>query len=418
MKKKFVSALTTLTLVVAGPGASCSLAQDFADGPIGEISSAIEGGGFAGSDFAGSGFGQTPNVAFTPSGQAIEVFDPSVPTVAPGAPGANSSNVPGNDWITPDGRMNLQRGDSLTPEEALWAPQGVNEGGWTDGPFGLQAGVDWLFFSRGINGGSPFATNLAGETFSNADIDVDIESTPRFRLGIASEFGTGYEFAYYDFDEFSGRLELTGEGIVPVFFGGIPAEPADSYATTYQSRIKSFELNVWARRSEGLRVGYGLRHFSVEEKYDITVGADSTTTDPTGGGGNSFTGFFSKTDNNLFGGQIMLELYRRIAPGMYLEGGVKGLLLNNRADIDVNTANVDLSGEDSFITGGVNFNGGVSYRIFRGFSLRAGYEGVFIGSVAAGSAQSENNDVFSGAVSPFGESLYFGGGYVGCTLTF
>ena len=177
-------------------------------------------------------------------------------------------------------------------------------------------------------------------------------------------------------------------------------------------------MNVWARRSEGLRVGYGLRHFSVEEKYDITVGADSTTTDPAAGGAGGFTGFFSKTDNNLFGGQIMLELYRRIAPGMYLEGGVKGLLLNNRADIDVNTANVDLSGEDSFITGGVNFNGGVSYRIFRGFSLRAGYEGVFIGSVAAGSAQSENNDVFSGAVSPFGESLYFGGGYVGCTLTF
>jgi len=64
----------------------------------------------------------------------------------------------------------------------------------------------------------------------------------------------------------------------------------------------------------------------------------------------------------------MLELYRKIAPGMYVEGGVKGMLLNNRSDIDVNTANVDISGEDSLITGGVNFNGGVSYRVFGGFS--------------------------------------------------
>ncbi len=412
MKKKFITALTMITLVGAGTGASCLLAQDFADGPIGEISS---GGGFAEAGSAGSEFVNRANTVYTSAGDAIEVFDPSVPTVGPEA---TSSSSTGADWITPDGRINLQSGDPQSPEAALWTPESSAAGDWTDGPMGVQLGVDWLFFSRAINGGAPFATNDAGETFSNADINVDPESTPRFRIGVASEYGTGYEFVTYDFDEFSGNLALTGEGIDPTFFGGTFAEPADSYAATYQSRIKSFELNVWSRRSEHLRVGYGLRHFSVEEKYDITVGADSTSTDPAAGGTNDVSGFFSKTDNNLFGGQVMVELYRRIAPGMYLEGGVKGLLLNNRVDIDANTANIDDSGEDSFLTGGVNFTGGVNYRVFRGFNLRAGYEGVFLGSVAAATSQSENNSLSVEPLSPFGESIYFGGGYLGCTLTF
>lgn len=414
MKTKIIAAVTVCTLVMAGSGESCLLAQNFAEGPVGEIGS-ISASGLAGVDSIGSGVVSPANVAFTPSGEAIEIFDPNVPTVG----AAVTSNGPlGADWITADGRINLQNENPQSPEDALWAPQTAATGGWTDGPMGVQLGVDWLYFSRAINGGAPFATNDAGESFSNADINVDLQSTARFRLGLASEYGTGYEFVTYDFDEFSGNLSLTGGGITPVFFGGIPAEPAESYAATYQSRIKSFELNVWARRSENLRVGYGLRHFAVEEKYDITVGADSNTTDPGGGGTGGFSGFFSKTDNNLFGGQIMVELYRRVAPGLYIEGGAKGLLLNNRADIDADTANVDRSGEDSFLTGGVNFNGGVSYRMFRGFSLRAGYEGVFLGSVAAATSQSENNSLFADSISPFGESLYFGGGYAGCTLTF
>lgn len=412
MKKQFIAAsVATLTLAVAGFGGASLKAQSIAEGPIGEIS---QGSGSRGSGFADAATGQSPQVAFSSTGQEIEVFDPTVPTPSPeGSTGG--ANVA--DWITPDGRINLE-GRRPTPEDALWAPANPAAGGWTDGAMGLQLGVDVLYFSRAISGGSPFAFTATGESFSNADISVDPESTVRYRLGVASEYGTGYEFVAYDFDEFSGTLALTGEGITPVFFGGIPAEPADAYSATYQSRIKNFELNVWARRSEALRVGYGLRHFSIEEEYDITLGADSNDADPTTGAVDGGTGFFSSTDNNLFGGQIMLELYREIAPDFYVVGGVKGLLLNNRVDIDADTENIDRSGEDSFITGGVNFNGGINYRVFRGFSLRAGYEGVFLGSVAAATTQSENNNLLEETISPFGESLYFGGGYFGCTVTF
>lgn len=412
MKNKLIATLTTLTLVAAGPGVLYSIAQDFAEGPIGEINSIGEGAGLGGSSFAGSDLLQSPNVAFTPSGQAIEVFNPNVPTMGPGA---ESGGAASSDWITPDGRMNLQRGNAQTPEEALWAPEGGTVQGWTDGPLGLQVGIDWLFFSRGFNGGVEFGFlneegTSTGEVFTE-QIDIDIESTARYRIGFASEYGTGYEFVAYDFNQFSGSLALSGERLVPVFFDGIPTEPVDEYNASYESRVKNFELNVWARRSENLRVGYGLRQLTVEDKYDIQFGASGGTT--TGGGG-----FFSKTDNNLFGGQLMLELYRQIGPALNLEGGVKGMLLNNRMDLDLNTGNRDQSGEDSLITGGVNFRGGISYRAFRGVSLSAGYEGVFIGSVASGTAQSAMNDDFFEDISPFGEGLYFGGGYAGCTITF
>ena len=444
MKKQFIRALTTITLAIAGPCVSSSLGQDFVDGPVGEISSVSSDGAvgadgadgaegavgagdeFGGFDFSGAGVAPSQDVAYTSSGEAIEIFNPNVPV---GGPAAQSQLGTKTDWITEDGRMNLQRQNPQNPETALWVPQGSpNRSGWTDGPMGLQVGVDWLLFTRGVNGGSDFAVNDSGETFSTADIKLDSESTVRYRLGIASEYGTGYEFVAYDFDQFSGDLALTGEGITTRFFAGVPSEPAQSYTATYQTRIKSYELNVWSRRSEGLRVGYGLRNFAIEDTYNITEGTEDNNANSGGvgggvggGGGNSeSSGFFSTTDNNLFGGQIMLELYRRVTPSTYLEGGVRGMLFNNRADIDVRTATREISGEDSFVSGGVGFNGGLSYRPFGGLRFRAGYEGVFLGSVASGPAQSDNTtpEQFFGPLNPIGEGLYFGGGYVGCTVTF
>lgn len=436
MKKQFVVAVAWVAWVafaLATPYASNVVAQDFPEGPAGEINSPGVEGDFTGGDFfdagvAGAGLGhsdflRSPNVAYSPTGEAIEIFDPLVPFGQPptrlpellGSPVAASDTK--TDWITADGRINLEN-DSA--ESQLWAPDDATVAGWSDGPMGLQLGVDWLFFSRATTGGLT-SFNLVTSDFSTSDdIELDVESTPRYRIGVGSEYGTGYEFVAYDFDEFSGGLTLMQENVVPVFFGGIPDQPVDSYSVTYQSRIKSYELNVWARRSEAVRVGYGLRHFAIEEKYDVTQGADTNTanTGATGTGTGGFTGFFSRTDNNLFGGQLMLELYRRVTPSTYLVGGVKGMLLHNRSDVDADTANHDGSGEDSFVTGGVNFNGGITCRPFRGLRFRAGYEGNFIGSVASGPAQSDGNSLFDPTISPVGDSIYFGGGYVGCTVTF
>lgn len=361
--------------------------------------------------------GPADDVVFSPTGEAIEVFNP---LVDPERKGQRHRYDSDGNWDVAGGDVDLRR---KIHQSKLWAPQESTGGGWADGPLGLQVAADLLHFSRAIAGGGTFATNDSGQSFSVSDIEIDPKSAVRYRLAIASEYGTGYEFVGYDFDEFSGALSLEGEGITPVFFGGVPSEPVDAYTATYQSRIKNYEFNIWARRTESLRVGYGLRHFSIEENFDITQAESSGSTTPTMGGGAvggvpESVGFFSATDNNLFGGQIMVELFRRISTGTYLQGGVKGMLLNNRADLDVNTENIDMSGEDSFITGGVNFHGGLSYRPFRGVNLRAGYEGVFIGSVASGLSQSENNSLFDGSISPVGEGLYYGGGYFGCAITF
>ena len=427
MRRSFTFTSVAAVLMTVMPYVSIVSGQDHVDGPLGEFNSKATIEALSDREFlspdpstlpAANDF-VSPNayssVIQTPSGEMVELFNP----VAGNARVENNqTSVPSSsDWITEDGRINLQQ---VGPEGQLWAPEGTGAAGWTDGPIGLQVGVDWLFFTRGVNDGAVFAFNDSGETFSNSDIDLDTESTARYRLGIASEYGTGFEFVGYDFDEFSGSLELTGEGVTPIFFGGAPAEPVDSYTTSYRSQIESYELNVWSRRSRAVRIGCGLRYFSIEENYDITEGTDNggTAAGNTGSQNATFAGFFSSTKNDLFGAQINLELFRHLTQSTALEGGVKGMLLNNDAEIDVNTGNIDQTGDDSFVTGGVNFYGGVNYRPFRGLNLRAGYEGVFIGSVASGSAQSENNSVFADAVSPVGEGLFYGGGYAGATVTF
>ena len=433
MKRQIVvfASAAMFAVAIATQSVTPVLAQQFAEGPVGELNSPSLGNFgslddvgsiFGGSDVGGAAIASSPNVVYTPKGEAIELFNPSVPLQPVSQPTPNLLAAPVSDpntktdWITLDGRINLENG---SPESQLWSPNGPAATGWQDGPLGLQVGIDWLFFSRGLSGASIFQVDDSNNVVPLADFDFDIESTPRYRIGVASEFGTGYEFVHYDFKTFMGSLSVDGQDTIPVFFGLVPVEQVDSYLGTYESRIKNFELNVWARRSQRLRVGYGLRYFSIEENYDITVVEDdgSGTTSATG---TDETGFFSATDNDLFGGQIMLELYRPMTTATSLNGGVKGMLLNNNAKINVDTLNNDATGEDSFITGGVNFWGGVTYRPFRGVSLQAGYEGVFIGSVATGTSQSENVTAngFSENVSPIGEGLYFGGGYVGGTVTF
>lgn len=174
-----------------------------------------------------------------------------------GNPGTNQSHTP-TDW-------------RRTEAGRLWDTSAGrdDEGPWGDGDVRLQFGIDYLYFTRGAAADNFFASNNAGETFSLADIDIGTESAIRYRLLLATVGGTGFELLGYDFEEFSGSLLLQGEGITPEFFGLIPADPVTEYNVSYESRLRNFEANVSARRSERLKIGYGLRYVNLEENFDI-----------------------------------------------------------------------------------------------------------------------------------------------------
>jgi opacity protein-like surface antigen len=303
-----------------------------------------------------------------------------------------------------------------TASGQLWEAPTKTDDRWYDGPLRLQIGLDYLFFSRGAAADNFFASNDIGDTFSLADIDPGHETTLRYRFLIANDGGTGFEITGYEFEEFNGSLALEGEGITPQFFGGIPADPADAYVANYKSRLTNIEANAWRRSGERLKLGLGLRHFKLEEEFDIEISADQSSTGTTTG--TSENGFFSDTENKIFGAQLMARVYRPVTNKVYLEGGVNGGYGFNRITTDSDTANIDSHTEENTGTGFFSFNGGVTLRPMDGLSLRAGYEGLLLTDVALSPDQSQSINAFSGTGEIQTGELYFGGAYFGGTISF
>lgn len=311
-----------------------------------------------------------------------------------------------------------QRNDAWhrTDSGQLWETPVGTDDRWYDGRLHLQFGLDYLYFSRGAAADNFFASNDAGETFSLADIDPGNDTTIRYRLLIADDGGTGLELLGYEFEDFNGSLSLEGEGITPQFFGLIPADPAPSYDASYKSQLSNLEANIWRRNGERLKIGCGLRYIKLEEEFDIEFIEDPNAT------GNTTTmvedGFFSSTENRIFGAQLMARVYRPVVRKVYLEGGVNGGIGFNRITADSDTANIDSQTEDDISTGFFSFNGGVSYRPMDGLSLHAGYEGLLLTAVALSPDQSAAIDSFNGTGDIQTGELYFGGAYFGGTVRF
>lgn len=298
----------------------------------------------------------------------------------------------------------------------LWESPTATNDRWYDGRLHLQLGIDYLYFTRGAAADNFFAINDAGETFSLADIDPGNDTTLRYRFMIADDGGTGFELVYYQFEDFNGSLALEGEGITPGFFGGIPTEPADSYEAIYRSELSNLEANVWRRTGERLRIGFGMRYIKLEEEFDIEFIEDPNSTTATTA--TDVSGFFSTTENRIFGGQIMARLYRPIVNQVYLEGGVDAGYGFNRITVDSRTFNNNTQTEEDTNTGFFSFSGGVAYRALDGLTLRAGYEGLLLTSVALSPDQSSSISAFSDANQIQTGSLYFSGAYFGGTFRF
>ena len=296
-----------------------------------------------------------------------------------------------------------------------------DDSSWLDGNMRLQIGIDYLYFSRGA-ASDTLAVNDANETFVIPGIDPGHDDTLRYRFLIATEGGTGFELTGYDFRDFSGRFRFEGEGdgTTPIFFGGISTEPTESFEMEYRSRLKNYEANVWGRNSERVKLGYGLRYINLDENFDIdftgSANGGGTPAPATGGGG--IGGFSSRTNNEIFGGQLMVQLYHPVVSGFYLTGGASGGYGNNHIEVDSDTANNDTHSEDDSGTGFFSFNGGISMRVANGLTVNAGYEGLLLTSVALAPDQSEAAVFAQGVPEMQTGALYFSGAYIGAVLAF
>lgn len=131
-------------------------------------------------------------------------------------------------------------------------------------------------------------------------------------------------------------------------------------------------------------------------------------------------GFFSRTENKIFGGQLTAQIFRPVAGRLYLEGGAAGGYGFNQITTESDTAgdDNDTRTRRNAGTGFISFNGGFNFQPTNGVTLRAGYEGLFLGNVGLAPDQSAGI-VTNGAEATISTGgLYFGGVYVGAVFAF
>jgi hypothetical protein len=202
--------------------------------------------------------------------------------------------------------------------------------------------------------------------------------------------------------------------VVPVFYNGIPADPASSYLVDYETDLQSAELNLRTQILSRLYAVAGLRYFEIAERFDIV---DSAVSSPA-----QRFGFFSSNDNDAIGGQIGLEGVLVNRSFGRITGGVKWAYLSNSVE-GVASAS-DTSGsplitnlDDTETTHLIDVQLGATFSVTHWLGLYAGYQGLFGSDFAMAPTQSRNSQLVLPTNPVVFESTQWHGYRLGASLT-
>jgi hypothetical protein len=274
----------------------------------------------------------------------------------------------------------------------------------------LQFTADLLILGReGPDSGGLFFNSETGEELLNLDqMAPSGEAGVRLGLIFFDEGGYDLELSYLGTDRFvADRTRSSDDGIVFPFFGGIPAEFSNSYQASYSSRLRSGEINVRRRLQDRVALLAGFRVVELKERFDIR--------DDDGG-------FFSSTDNDLYGLQGGADLILWTIRRSQLFSTLKAGVYYNNADVMAEAANRGrpiqfIAGEDE-----VAFVGDVALGLLIPMGpradLRMGYQGIFLDGVGLAPNQSRNYDLFTGSGSLVESTLFYHGGFLGVDVFF
>jgi hypothetical protein len=223
---------------------------------------------------------------------------------------------------------------------------------------------------------------------------------------LLDDCGHDVEFSYLGLDTFEHSVTRSiNDPIVFAFFGGVPANPRQSYTAEYRSEINSGELNIRGRIAPQVSWLAGFRFIELRERFNIT---------------SSQGGFFSNTDNDLYGfqlgGDVQLFRVRRSLVFSTLKAGI----YYDNADV---AASADSPGglvgfiDDEDVAA---FVGDVALGMLipmgPSADLRLGYQGLFLDGVGLAPDQSDNFSLFTSSGSLDQSSLFYHGGFIGVDL--
>ncbi len=193
---------------------------------------------------------------------------------------------------------------------------------------------------------------------------------------------------------------LSDYGTVP-FGGTAEFDAADFQQITYQSEFDSFEIN-WRRRWMAPNCRYqgsytlGVRHFILDETF-LYASTSSANSIPTNTGPLAARGFDSTyTTNNLTGIQLGTDAWVCLLPGMRIGGELQAGVYGNHMNINthiisnqqVNEFREELEANDVSFVGQANLL--ATYRLNYQWTLRAGYQFLYVDGVALASENFNN----------------------------
>ena len=273
----------------------------------------------------------------------------------------------------------------------------------------IYASFDSYFLER--SGPSPQTIAFVNGTpsLNASSITYDAAFSPGATIGFGDRFGYAWEFNFLTAANHDFRSVQQGTTVTPIFFGGIPAAPVNSYTVFANARLDNYELNCWAPISNRLRVGAGLRIIDVREQFDIT---ETNTAAP--------TGFFAITDNELYGGQFALQynFLRNDYANIYFMGNVGPYWNNSKVRARAANAFIAPDSDEFSVVGDLKLV--ADFPITKILSLRAGYHATFMSRIAQALDQSDDLSAFN-PVNPGlidYSSPSYRGGFVGIVCSY
>jgi hypothetical protein len=276
---------------------------------------------------------------------------------------------------------------------------------WHARPPRIQFTLDLLVMDRTGADSTPFLidTQTGGVLLSTGELNDDAEPGLRAGVTIMGQDGYDVEFSYLGLDTFEDVATRTSDNpIAFAFFGGLPANPQQSYSVDYRSDLSSGEINL--RRRVGPQVTWlaGFRFLELRESFHVL---------------SSNGGFFSNTDNDLYGFQLGGEVHLFRVRRSLLFSTVKAGVYYNNADVTATASSA--GGTISFIddedTAAFVGDLAVGMLIPMGPSadLRIGYQGLFLDGVGLAPDQSNSYSLFTSSGTLDESTIYYHGGFVG-----
>lgn len=233
-----------------------------------------------------------------------------------------------------------------------------------------------------------------------ADVKLEGQIGPRVSILMGGR-KTGLDFSFFGINDnsFSGRFDQPG--ITPSFFGGVPADPADSYDIHYQGRLSSAELMFWQGVDSNARFGVGIRGIGLSETFNVLDSSESNS------------GFFSDTGNDLvglqFGGGLGLMRFRKFS----LDATVKTGVYYHNTELNAIAENDELHTDETDATNVTELDVGGSLHMSRNCSIRGGYLALWLFDVGLATNQNDDWNIFSDSGSFDYSTAAYHGGYFG-----